>query len=160
MTAGMTGSADVVIRPAVAGDLAAIVALCKTSLRATYGAFLDADKMAPWADGEELDKYARANMAHMLVAVDADGPVGVVAIEGDFVGLLWVAIEKRGQGIGSQLMIAAEARMRLDGHTRLRVNVFEPNVGAIRFYERHGWTKQGIEFEPNAGVNQVLMVKE
>ena len=155
----MTGSGDIDIRPAVAGDFAAILALSKGSLKAAYGAFIAADKLAPWAEGDAMDAYVTANIMQMLVALDGDGPVGVVAMEGDLIGLLWVAPDKRSQGIGSRLMRFAEARMRHAGHTRLRVKVFEPNVRAVRFYERHGYVREGVEFEPGAGVNQVLMVK-
>ncbi len=116
--------------------------------------------MKPWSEGDEIDKYVRSMLGNLLVAVDCDGISGVAAVEGDLIGLLWVAIEKRGEGIGKVLIAAAEEMIRKNGHKKLRVEVFEPNIDAIRFYERHGWTKQEAHPDPLAGVNMVLMVKQ
>ncbi len=148
------------IRQATKSDFGAVVDLCKSSLQMTYGSFLDAEAMRPWREGVELDKYVPARLGSLLVAVDDGLVVGVVAVEDDLIGLLWVAPERRGEGIGKVLVAAAEALIRERGHTRLRVEVFEPNVGAIRFYERHGWTKQDTYREPLSDVDMIRMVKE
>ncbi len=148
------------IRQATKSDFGAVVDLCKSSLQMTYGSFLDAEAMRPWREGVELDKYVPARLGSLLVAVDDGLVVGVVAVEDDLIGLLWVAPERRGEGIGKVLVAAAEALIRERGHTRLRVEVFEPNIGAIRFYERHGWTKQDTYREPLSDVDMIRMVKE
>jgi diamine N-acetyltransferase len=46
----------------------------------------------------------------------------------------------RGQGIGRTLMEAAEAWARQHGATRLVLNVWEFNTGALRFYETLGYS--------------------
>ena len=148
------------IRQATKADFGAVVDLCKSSLAVTYGAFLTAEAMRPWSEGDELDKYFRARLGSLLVAVDHDGISGVAAVEDDLIGQLWVAPERRGEGIGAVLLAAAEALMRGRGHTSFRVKVFEPNIGAIRFYERHGWTKQDTYREPLSDVDMIRMVKQ
>ncbi len=147
------------IRQATKADFGAVVDLCKSSLAVTYGAFLDAEAMRPWSEGDELDKYVPARLGSLLIAVDDGLVVGMVAVEDDLIGQLWVAPERRSQGIGKVLLAAAESMIRERGHATLRVEVFEPNVGAVRFYERHGWTRQGTYPEPMAGVDMVRMAK-
>ncbi len=148
------------IRQATEADFDAVVDLCKSSLQVTYGSFLDVEAMRRWSEGDELDKYIRARLGSLLVADDHDGISGLVAVEDDLIGQLWVAPERRSEGIGAVLLAAAEALIRERGHTRLRVEVFEPNIGAIRFYERHGWTRQDTYREPLSDVDMIRMVKE
>ncbi len=148
------------IRQATKADFGAVIDLCKSTLAVTYGAFLTAEAMRPWSEGDVLDKYVPARLGSLLIAVDDGLVVGMVAVEDDLIGQLWVAPERRSQGIGKVLLAAAESMIRERGHTTLRVEVFEPNVGAVRFYERHGWAKQDTYREPSSGVNMIRMNKE
>ncbi len=148
------------IRQATEADFGAVVDLCKSSLQVTCGSFLDVEAMRSLSEGDKLDKYVRSRLGSLLVAVDHDGISGVAAVKDDQIDLLWVAPERRGEGIGKVLVAAAEALIRERGHTRLRAEVFEPNIGAIRFYERHGWTRQDTYREPLSGVDMIRMVKE
>lgn len=52
---------------------------------------------------------------------------------------LYVAPDRRGQGIGSAMMAELARRVRAEGIGLLEVNVDEPDVDAIRFYERNGF---------------------
>ena len=72
----------------------------------------------------------------VLVAEDDAGEVaGYLARDGDWLTHLYVRPGRQGQGVGATLLEAAKARSP-DG---LRLWVFQPNAGAIRFYERHGF---------------------
>ncbi|MGH7748666.1 MAG: GNAT family N-acetyltransferase [Candidatus Dormibacteria bacterium] len=62
-----------------------------------------------------------------------DGPVALL-------DELYVAPELRGQGVGSTLLMAAEAMTRERGGELLEINVDGDDMGARRFYERHGYT--------------------
>ena len=149
------------IRQATRADFDAVIELCKSTLAVTYNAFLDVEVIKPWAEGDKLDKYIRSRLGSLLVAVDHnDGISDVAAVEDALIGLLWVAPDRRGEGIGKVLVETAEALIRERGHMRLRVEVFAPNIGAIRFYERHGWTRQDTYREPSSGVDMIRMVKE
>jgi GNAT superfamily N-acetyltransferase len=148
------------IRPANPGDFAAIVRICKSSMAATYGGFLDQEKMRPWVEGEATDNYVSSMLGDMIVAVDGDRIDGVVAIAGDTIDLVWVAIERRGRGIGTALMAAAEHAIRTRGQPKARLEVFEPNRDAIRFYEARGWLRQDSYPDQMAGVDKVLMTKD
>jgi GNAT superfamily N-acetyltransferase len=53
---------------------------------------------------------------------------------------LYVAPELRGRGVGSTLLMAAEAITRERGGELLEINVDGDDIDARRFYERHGYT--------------------
>lgn len=53
---------------------------------------------------------------------------------------LYVAPGRRGQGIGSVLLAAAEAEVVRRGAAVLEINVDSGDTGARRFYERHGYS--------------------
>jgi GNAT superfamily N-acetyltransferase len=73
------------------------------------------------------------------VAEDDSAVVGVLVLEDAWVDQLYVEPDRTGQGIGGQLMSIAK-RERPSG---LSLWTFEANVGARRFYERHGFAATG-----------------
>ena len=71
----------------------------------------------------------------VTVAV-ADGDVaGYLALDGDHVDHLYIRPDHYRQGLGSELLRAAQAQ-----RTQLDLWVFQRNTGAIAFYEAHGFT--------------------
>ncbi|WP_198289997.1 GNAT family N-acetyltransferase [Nocardioides sp. Iso805N] len=53
---------------------------------------------------------------------------------------LYVAPDRRGHGIGGELLEAAESEVRRRGGELLEINVDGQDVDARRFYVRHGYT--------------------
>jgi GNAT superfamily N-acetyltransferase len=70
-----------------------------------------------------------------LAVVDGAAPIGVLALAPGWVEQLFVTPAWFGRGIGSLLLDRAK-QLQPDG---LQLWVFESNVGAQRFYERHGF---------------------
>lgn len=67
-----------------------------------------------------------------------------VALEHESVGSFYVNAlavlpGRRGTGIGSLLLAAAEARARTLGIARMSIQVYEQNSGALRLYQRCGY---------------------
>ncbi len=122
--------------------------------------FRRADFMQLWRIDQECFapeiSYTRAELAHYmarrgaftLVAETAEGrPViaGFMVGECDRRGLghvitIDVAEHARRTGSGSQLMAAAEARMQSAGCKACYLETAVDNIGAIKFYECHGYT--------------------
>lgn len=69
-----------------------------------------------------------------------DGPVALL-------DELYIAPDRRGQGLGSDLLAAVETAARQRGAELLEINVDSDDTGARRFYERHGYanTEPGRE---------------
>jgi ribosomal protein S18 acetylase RimI-like enzyme len=69
----------------------------------------------------------------------------------------------RRRGVAGSLLDAAEKQMRERGLRKLTLRVLSSNPGAIRLYERHGFTREGTlldEFRINGRyVDDVLMAK-
>jgi GNAT superfamily N-acetyltransferase len=61
-----------------------------------------------------------------------DGPVGLL-------DELYVVPDRRGRGLGTALLRAAEELVQARGGELLEINVDGEDAGARRFYERHGY---------------------
>jgi GNAT superfamily N-acetyltransferase len=89
-----------------------------------------------------------------LVAWDGDAPVGHAHLAGGEVGDLWVAPERRRQGIGTALLAAAEAHARAAGATRLELLTRVADEPVMRLYERAGFRRAG---EPYRHVAELVI---
>ena len=68
-----------------------------------------------------------------------DGPVALL-------DELYVVPDRRGQGIGSAVVALLMATARARGVRLVEINVDEDDVGARRFYERHGFRTEGASY--------------
>ena len=155
----MMRDSSLLVRTAEQGDVKSIVKMCKSSMAATYGSFMSLSEMRPWIEGRETDHYVEGMIQKMIVAEQTKGVVGVACINEDVIDLVWVDANCRGEGIGQQLMEAAERIIKLDGFDEAKVECFEPNEGAIKFYELCGYGKKDRYADPVAKVDKVLLVK-
>ena len=84
---------------------------------------------------------------HEVWVVEADGSVvAMMVLENEWVGQLYVDPTWTGQGVGSSLIDIAKER-RPEG---LDLWAFQSNLGALRFYERHGF----VAIETTDGANE------
>ena len=118
------------IRPAGEQDLAAVEQFVSSVAGAIYGHLFQGDPPRPhgnWSEG---------------ILADLDGRiVGVVVADDDWIEDLWVAEDCRGQGVGSRLLAAGERQIGERGHELGYLRVVAENLGARRFYARHGWSE-------------------
>jgi ribosomal protein S18 acetylase RimI-like enzyme len=70
--------------------------------------------------------------------------VGFVMVVDDEVEQVYVSALHRGQGVADALMMEAERRIKGAGHSRAWLAVVAGNARARRFYERRGWTDEGL----------------
>ena len=146
-------------RPARESDIPQILKLFKDSLPQSYGSFIDMAQGNPWLHGTAADEYVARTLPDMTVAEDVQGTVVAFGVlKGDFVDLLWVRLERRGEGLGTQMMDEFEARIA-EEHETARLECFEPNTPAIEFYRQRGYTIERTYFVEDAGVNTAVMTK-
>lgn len=168
----MTEPAQVVrIRDAAPGDGDALAELHARSRAVYYGAGGHAVAAVP----DEGYREAWRNMVvdsrlAVLVAVLGDDIVGVITLDanGAFptnapdetrVRLVGIFVEpgRWSSGVGSALMERFVSIAR-QADAVGEVDVWERNSRAIRFYERHGWTRDGTSRPGPAGVDYVGFV--
>ncbi|HEU4449153.1 MAG TPA: GNAT family N-acetyltransferase [Gaiellaceae bacterium] len=143
---------SVVVRRAVPGDAAALVALAE-AVGAEPEGWLIAD--GEWRTTSEERRYLRAVRRHphaaVLVAETAEGIVGRLSLARDAhpasehvadLGLM-VARSHRRLGIGTALMAAAEEWARGVGVRKLELHVFPYNEAAVALYEGLGYEREG-----------------
>ena len=101
-----------------------------------------------WADWDQ------AHLPHSrLVAIDDEGqvmgwaalsPVSSRCVYGGVAEVsVYVADAARGQGVGRQLLAAAEAYARQRGCTRIKISVLAARPELLAWYERHGYQRTG-----------------
>jgi ubiquinone/menaquinone biosynthesis C-methylase UbiE/GNAT superfamily N-acetyltransferase len=129
-------TSDVTFRRATDADAAEVAALYAGARRAAVPAIPPSVH-----DDASIAGYVRTKMIPILetwVAVDAGRIVGLLALEDDWVGQLYLAPDRTGEGIGAELLSLAKAK-RPAG---LQLWAFQSNVRAIAFYERHGFVAE------------------
>lgn len=135
--------ADLLLRPAVVEDTAALVDLFLTAREAAYPAMPRPVHSDPevhgWfrqrlgADGPGTDRDGGA-AAEVWLAERGGQAVGYLLLEEDWLHSLYVRPDVTGLRIGATLLDLAKS-LRPDGFA---LWVFDRNTGARRFYARHG----------------------
>ena len=102
----------------------------------------------------EWDAWDRAHLPHSrLVAVDEAGmvlgwaalsPVSSRCVYGGVAELsIYIAAEARGQGVGRQLLAAADTYARQHGCATIKITVLSARPELLAWYERHGYARTG-----------------
>ena len=145
-----------IIRKAQEVDLKSLIELCRESLLASYGELVEAEQLRPWSEGEDIEKYVRGIWPKMLVAVDGPDLVGMLALKGNRVDIVWVAQALRSRGIGQMLMEAAEEQIAQNCDS-IEVECLGPDIETIQFYEVRGYVRQKEYVDNISGVDKVVM---
>ncbi|MBN9550153.1 MAG: GNAT family N-acetyltransferase [Alphaproteobacteria bacterium] len=131
----MSDHAKVTLRPAIDADATVIAKLLRASLN-TFA-------WMPVLHTPEEDLFFIRDILlpeqEVTVAEDGDRIVGFIAIHGDWVEQLYLDPAWTGQGIGSRLLSHATAGMSV-----IKLHCFQANIGARRFYERHGFRAESF----------------
>lgn len=128
--------ADLTLRPATVEDAEALASLFLTAREAAFPSM-----PRPVHPDADVRRWVRSRVdadgVEMWLAERDDVPVALLLIEGDWLHSLYVAPELTGRGIGATMLDLAKS-LRPDG---LGLWVFETNLGAQRFYARHGFAE-------------------
>jgi ribosomal protein S18 acetylase RimI-like enzyme len=141
-----------VIRPARAGDAAALAGVQLRAWWRAYGDYVDHDELAAHTVASRTERWREilAGGQTQTAVAEVDGrvtgfaSVGVPVHADPEPGLgelhaIYVDPPAQGAGLGSALLADAEERLRAQGFSRALLCVFEANGLARAFYARHGW---------------------
>jgi putative acetyltransferase len=143
------------IRDAGPDDVAAIASMVLASYRSAFLAIIGEAGLRERNAAYFAARLTR-ELAHVRIAVDAaDRIVGMAEVRQGVLDMLFVDPASTGRGCGASLLRDAEAR----GARRLEC--FEANAAALRFYAREGWRETARIERPFAGASHrfVLLAK-
>ena len=138
-----------------ADEAEALFAIQKAASLAGLGHVFPADRF-PYPDEAVRDRWREvvAGPDHEAFVAETDGePVGVAAIEGDWLNGLYVLPERWGSNVAPSLHEVVVDAIRVSGAASAHLWVLEANARARRFYERRGWRENGttrvVPYPPN-----------
>lgn len=136
--------ADVTVRPAVASDVPAVLALVRATL-AEFGMALGEGASSD-AMLEALPDAWTSHGGAFFVAEAAGALVGTAAVErladGDFeLQKMFLAPAARGHGVGRRLLDACLGVARAKGAHRVVLDTANQMTAAIAFYEKAGFVR-------------------
>lgn len=139
---------------ATARDAEAIARVARESLAASYGDVVDeatVDELVErWYSADEIDSRSADENAAFVVVTEDDEPVGFAhgaVVDGEPVAgeLDWLHVrpDRRGNGLGVQLLGRMQDELADRGATVLRGLVLAANEDGAAFYEAHGFERAG-----------------
>lgn len=159
---GTGGATPWSIRPAVAADRAGVLALLPRleafglPANVAPGSVAAGEARSLGAAFDALDTLAAMGAALFVAATPAGAITGLLFVETrtDFftgtahghVGVLAVAREAEGSGLGRALLATADAWARAAGYDRLTLHVFEGNARARALYARAGYAPDLVRY--------------
>jgi RimJ/RimL family protein N-acetyltransferase len=160
---------EVLIRPAEAGDAAALVQLGTEVGSEPEGWLISGGWRGVGHERRYLRTIRRSADAAVFVAEAEEGIVGRLSIARDAhpasrhvadLGLM-VAGSHRRRGVGTALLDAAVGWARVNGIRKLELHVFPHNAAAIALYEKYGFRREGYRRahyrRENGYVDAILM---
>lgn len=111
-----------------------------------------------------LDTFAQRVTQYgdqLRVIAQSGQPLGLCVVTGSELSQLFVSPAARGTGVAADLLADGEKRLQAAGTDKAFVKCIPENTRAIRFYEKHGWQKNGIQpstLEISTGVFEIPCV--
>jgi ribosomal protein S18 acetylase RimI-like enzyme len=149
-----------ILRPATAADLPALVALARAGFSDAFGHNYAPDDLAAFLDEYRSPERIAAAIddadVQVTLACDDDGLIGYCTTyfgkgfaerpaphpaRPALLGQLYCAGGATGRGVGAALIEDALAEARQRGCDAVQLSVWAENLGAQRFYARYGFEK-------------------
>jgi GNAT superfamily N-acetyltransferase len=140
---------SVTLRQAREDDAAAVAKIWYDGWRDGHLGHVPDDLVAVRTE-ESFQSRAADRVGDTVVAVVDDAVAGFAMVVCDEVEQVYVSEQHRGRGVAGILLAEAERLVAVSGNERAWLAVVDGNVRARRFYERNGWTDEGVFDYPAA----------
>jgi ribosomal protein S18 acetylase RimI-like enzyme len=147
------------IRKAEVSDLEEMQAIARRTIDLCFRPFLG-DSVDEFIDSGESDRQVQLNLKECDVLLERQAIAAFCVYRDDLIHLLMVDVVAQRRGIGSRLLEHAEEQLFARGNETLRVETFEGNEQAIRFYLKNGWSLVGKQEDVELGFTKVLFEKK
>lgn len=131
------------MRPATDADVPVVAIIWYRGWRDGHEGHV-ADELVHARTEESFRERASVRVADTTVATVGEAVAGFVMVVDDEVEQVYVAHPHRGTGVAAALLVRAEELVAGNGHDAAWLAVVDGNARARRFYERNGWTDQGV----------------
>jgi ribosomal protein S18 acetylase RimI-like enzyme len=131
------------LRPAAPGDAPAVAAIWFAGWRDGHLGNVP-DELTRIRTEESFGERAAQHVDDTVVAEVGGRVAGFVMVAGSEVEQVYVDEGHRGSGVASLLLDEAERLVAGSGHPVAWLAVVEGNLRARRFYERQGWSNEGL----------------
>jgi ribosomal protein S18 acetylase RimI-like enzyme len=136
------------IRPAEAGDSAAVAAVVKESWLHANRDLLPGDSFSRLAHSSHVSALVAREWRDVLVAIFNEEIVGAVGVNpAGVIWMLYVLPTHQGLGAGSALYEAAIGTLKRAGRRKALLEVLAANENAVAFYRARGWVPEGRRTE-------------
>lgn len=147
-----SGDSVIEIRRADSSDHVALTTIRRSAILELAVPAMSPSQAAQWANHAAADRVTRAILHHDVWVAVQGVPIGWVEVDEDRVAALYVAPHCSGRGIGSRLLLRAEAAIRDGGHASARL---EASPNAANFYLHSGY----LPSEAHAADGALLLSK-
>jgi len=135
--------AEPLVRPGTEADAPEVARIWEGGWREVHLGNVP-DELVRVRTSESFRARARQRVPDTSVAEVAGVVAGFVMVDGEEVDQVYVDAGHRGSGVASLLLAEAARRVAAGGHDRAWLAVVSANARARRFYEREGWTDEGL----------------
>lgn len=139
-------------------DIAALQAIARRTISASYRSFLGDQSVDGFIESGEPDRYVEDRIQDCTVISLEGGPAGFCVCKDGLVDLMIIDHALRRNGLGTHLLKHCEAKM-FERFDELMLKSFEPNDAANAFYRKNGWKEGTIAFDSHSGVNMITFFK-
>jgi putative acetyltransferase len=137
------GGGSVEVRSYKPDDLEAVVALWRASKQDAFP-YVEAQQRYTLEEDAAYFRHVVAVENEVWIA-EVDGRLaGLLAIRGDFIDQIYVAVDRKRSGVGSALLQKARSLSPVG----LRLFTFQRNAPARAFYEKHGFVAVRFGINP------------
>jgi ribosomal protein S18 acetylase RimI-like enzyme len=146
------------IRPACESDIPALIALSRRTIDARYRGFLGDDAVDGFIDSGAADEYVRNNILQCSVILTDGTVVGYSLAREDVIDLIMIDARVHGAGLGTKLIEHIEQEL-FRQYGELKLESFEANDQANRFYRKRGWRESERYPDKQTGAMKIMFRK-